>query len=129
VLLATAASLPLRVATTHPSPRSDVVEGQLRATADWLDARATGPPTVLAGDLNLSPRRRVLDGLYRTREEAGRFPRWLPRPTHRGLRKLDYVFVPRDRLRFYGYSLRFRCRQSDHALVRTRVLWRPPTRP
>ncbi len=120
-LLATSASLPFRLATTHPSPRSGVADGQVRALTAWLDEHAGGPPIVLAGDLNLTPRRHALDALYRTNQEADAFPRWLPRPTHRSLRKLDYVFVPRDRLRISGYSRRFRCALSDHALLRARV--------
>lgn len=124
VLLATSALLPFRVATTHPSPRPHVAEHQVRATLDWLDARAAGKPIVLAGDLNLSPRREVLDPLYRTHQEVDRCPRWLPRPTHRGLRKLDYVFVPRDRLRIDGRSIRCRPGLSDHALVSARTSWR-----
>jgi endonuclease/exonuclease/phosphatase family metal-dependent hydrolase len=130
VALATSASLGFRIATTHPSPRRDIAERQVRATVAWLDARRDGSPIVLAADLNLTPRSPALDGLYRTCEEADRWPwsRRLPRPTHWSLRKLDYVFVPSDRLRVYGSSARLRCRQSDHALLRARFLRRPPAR-
>jgi endonuclease/exonuclease/phosphatase family metal-dependent hydrolase len=121
VLLAASATGAFRVATTHPSPRLEVAEGQVRALTEWLDERSAGPPILLAGDLNLTPRRHALDELYRTHQEAERLPRWLPRPTHNSLRKLDYVFVPRDRLRISGYTLRFRCALSDHALVRARI--------
>jgi endonuclease/exonuclease/phosphatase family metal-dependent hydrolase len=127
VLLATSATLPFRVATTHPAPRRDVAERQVLASVDWLDARAAGKAIVLAGDLNLPPRSPALDGLYRTCQEAERLPRWSARPTHCGFRKLDYMFVPRDRLRLDGYALRFRCRYSDHALVRVRVSPRSAT--
>jgi endonuclease/exonuclease/phosphatase family metal-dependent hydrolase len=128
VLLVTSATLPLRIATTHPSSRRGVAERQVRACVDWLAARRDDVPTVLAGDLNLTPWRHALDGLYATCQEGEWLPRRLARPTHRGLRKLDYVFVPADRLRMDGYALRFRCRLSDHALVRARFSTGPAQR-
>jgi endonuclease/exonuclease/phosphatase family metal-dependent hydrolase len=112
------ATSPFAVATTHPAPQADVAARQVALAAEWLAERRGGPPTVLAGDLNLPPWSRGLDVVYADHQEADRWPRRLGRPTHRGLRKLDYVFVPRDRLRIAGrIGIAFRLRLSDHARI------------
>jgi endonuclease/exonuclease/phosphatase family metal-dependent hydrolase len=122
LLRVTAAAFPLQVATTHPAPVPRVAAEQVELAAAWLAERADGSPTVLAGDLNLSPWQSALDPLYRSHQEADRLPRVLGRPTHLGLRKLDYIFVPRDRMRIAGsISIRFRCRLSDHARISATV--------
>jgi endonuclease/exonuclease/phosphatase (EEP) superfamily protein YafD len=73
-------------------------------------------PFLLVGDLNLPPRDHALDALYATHDEADRLPRWCPRPTHQGLRKLDYVFVPRGTVEVASrLRISFRPRWSDHA--------------
>lgn len=120
LLRVTAARLPLRFATTHPAPHRPTAARQVAAAATWLgldDADSgTEAPTVVAGDLNLPPRHRGLDVLYASHREAEHLPRWLARPTHLGLRKLDYLFVPRSRMRVVGgLSVRFHPRMSDHA--------------
>ena len=82
------------------------------ALLDGDDAR----PVVLAGDLNLPPWSAALDPLYASHREADRLPRWASRPTHQGLRKLDYVFVPRTGVRRTArLHVAFRPRWSDHA--------------
>jgi endonuclease/exonuclease/phosphatase family metal-dependent hydrolase len=126
LLRVTSATLPLRIATTHPPPVAAVAAQQVRLAAAWLAERASGAPTVVAGDLNLVPWRSALDAFYRDHAEADRLPRALARPTQRGLRKLDYVFVPRAQMVIDGsISVAFRCRLSDHARIAARVAIRP----
>lgn len=122
LLRVTAAEIPLRFATTHPAPRRAAAARQVAAAAAWLAIDPAdgepGVPTVLAGDLNLPPRHRALDALYASHREAERMPRCCARPTHRGFRKLDYLFIPRSGMRFVGgLSVRFRPRLSDHARI------------
>jgi endonuclease/exonuclease/phosphatase family metal-dependent hydrolase len=121
LIRAVSATLPFAIATTHPAPRDAIAAGQVSAAAAWL-AERTDVPTVLAGDLNLPPRRRALDVFYADHEEADRWPRRFPRPTHVGLRKLDYVFVPRNRMRVRGgLSITFHRRLSDHARLAAEI--------
>lgn len=137
LLRVTAADVPLRVATTHPAPRREVAAGQVAAAAAWLGAGAVAGagagdrdplgPTIFAGDLNLPPRHRALDGFYASHREAGRLPRCVARPTHSGFRKLDYLFVPRSGMRVVGgLSVRFRPSLSDHARIAAVVDLRRP---
>lgn len=115
LLIASAARSPLRIATTHPSPQRGVAARQVAFLADLLSQEADRP-CVLAGDLNLPPRDTALDALYASHEEADHFPRRFPRPTHQGLRKLDYVFVPRSLVRRMSQlRISFRPAWSDHA--------------
>lgn len=115
LLVATAARPSLRIATTHPAPDRRVAARQVAYATDLL-SRDADRPCVLAADLNLSPRDAALDALYASHEEADRFPRRFPRPTHQGLRKLDYVFAPRDLVRFVSrLRISFRPAWSDHA--------------
>jgi hypothetical protein len=125
LLRAVSRTMPFAIATTHPSPHRAVAARQVGWAARWL-AEYTGPPTILAGDLNLPPWNDALDVLYADHQEADRWPRRLSRPTHRGLRKLDYVFVPRARLRIVGpIGIAFRPRLSDHARITAAVATRP----
>jgi hypothetical protein len=115
LLRVTSATLPLRIATTHLHQRRGWAAGQARYAAEVLDDGPQELPTALAGDLNQSPWSRGLDRWYSDHQEADRLPRFVPVPTYRGLRKLDYVFVPRDRMRIVGCPRRaVRLRLSDH---------------
>lgn len=127
---AVSATMPFAVATTHPAPRSAVAARQVAFAAEWLADDRDAAPTVLAGDLNLPPWNPALDVLYAEGEEADRWPRRLARPTHRGLRKLDYVFVPSGRMRIVGsVGIAFRCRLSDHARITANVVMLLPGGP
>jgi endonuclease/exonuclease/phosphatase family metal-dependent hydrolase len=115
LLRVTSATLPLRIATTHPHQQSVWAGRQVRYAAEVLGAGFQELPTVVSGDLNLPPRSRALDGWYSDHQEADRLPRFVSVPTHRSFRKLDYVFVPRDRMRVVGCPRRaLRFRLSDH---------------
>jgi endonuclease/exonuclease/phosphatase family metal-dependent hydrolase len=107
---------PIRIATTHPHPDRRWAAAQVGYAADLLADQPGDLPTVLAGDLNLTPWNSALTPWYRRGDEADRLPRRLSRPTHRSLRKLDYVFAPRGTVRIAGpLRLSWQCRLSDHA--------------
>jgi endonuclease/exonuclease/phosphatase family metal-dependent hydrolase len=94
---ATTRATPMRVCGTHLHRDPRVSARQAPALLDVVDRdNATGPPTLLLGDLNLQPDAPALDAFYRRYSEADPAPRTQPRPTTTGKVpvKLDYGFVP-----------------------------------
>ncbi len=121
LLIASIAGSGLRIATTHPAPHRAVAARQVAHACRLLAARSERP-FVLAGDLNLPPWNCALDPLYATHQEADRWGRRWSRPTHQGLRKLDYVFVPGGPMRVVSrLHIGFRPRWSDHARLAVRI--------
>jgi endonuclease/exonuclease/phosphatase family metal-dependent hydrolase len=120
---ATAAATPIRVCATHLY-RFPAVSGKqldvVRTRVDQLNA--TGPPTLLAGDLNLAPPAPALDAWYRgSYVEADLTERARARPTTRSNVKFDYVFVPTATARVTQTADITPVPESDHAMYAAHI--------
>ncbi len=113
-----AASTPLRVCGTHLFRLPAVSTQQFGFVRDRVEQfNATGPPTLLVGDLNLLPTTPVFDDWYGGGyAEADLSPRAQARPTTRLNVKLDYAFVPRATARVTQTADITFVPESDHAM-------------
>jgi endonuclease/exonuclease/phosphatase family metal-dependent hydrolase len=119
----TTAASPIRVCATHLHRLPAVAERQLAVVRSTIDQHnGTGPPTVLAGDLNLSPTDPALAAWYSGGYvEADRTEPAGARPTTRTMRKLDYVFAPSASVRVTRSADIVPVPESDHAVYTAHV--------
>jgi endonuclease/exonuclease/phosphatase family metal-dependent hydrolase len=97
----TTAATPLRVCGTHLYRDPRVAARQAGIALSTLDERnRVGPPTLLLGDLNLTPTAVALNDWYARYTEGDLAPRSRTRPTTTGkfAFKYDYGFVPTGRV-------------------------------
>jgi endonuclease/exonuclease/phosphatase family metal-dependent hydrolase len=93
----TTAATTLRVCGTHLHRDPQVSAKQFAVARAKIDAdNATGPPTLLVGDLNTVPTAPALNAWYAGQRyvEADSSPRTADRPTTTARVKLDYCFAP-----------------------------------
>jgi endonuclease/exonuclease/phosphatase family metal-dependent hydrolase len=115
---ATAASTPLRVCGTHLDRLPSFAAKQFGVARGRVEQfNATGPPTVLTGDLNLPPSSPAFDAWYRGGyTEADLTERTRARPTTRSSAKFDYAFVPTATARVPQTADIIFVPESDHAM-------------